>query len=276
MYLFYTYIYDKISILLTFSVSQKNRLELEPLVTIITPCYNSADFIKHTINSVLGQSYQNWELLVIDDKSKDDTCKIIEEFAQQHNNIRLIKLEQNGGVSNARNIGLEQAKGKYIAFLDSDDIWQEDKLARQVAYMEEKSLPMTFCAYNRIDEEGKIISRKIEVPLSVNYRQLLSHNVIIFSTSLTLRSVIGSTRFKKAGHEDWIFWLDIFRKPFNGYGINEPLVLYRIRKGSVSSNKLKVIGFTWKILRENEKLGLLESIYLFTKYAFATVWKRLK
>lgn len=249
---------------------------MEPLVSIITPCYNSADFIKQTINSVIEQTYTNWELILIDDKSKDETCKVAEEFVQKHNNIKLIKLEQNGGVSKARNVGLENATGKYIAFLDSDDIWLKDKLTKQVAYMEEKSLPMTFCAYHRIDEVGKVISQKIEVPHSVTYKQLLSHNVIIFSTSLTLKSVIGGTRFKKAGHEDWIFWLDIFRKPFSGYGINETLVEYRIRQGSVSSNKLKVIGFTWKILRENEKLGFFESAYHFTKYAFATVWKRLR
>ncbi|SOD19615.1 glycosyltransferase family 2 protein [Pedobacter xixiisoli] len=258
----------------TFNFNEKPKLN--PLVSIITPCYNSADFVRLTINSVLEQTYTNWELIVIDDKSKDDTCKVIEAYTQQHSNIRLIKLAQNGGVANARNIGLEEAKGKYIAFLDSDDIWLKEKLAKQVTDMEEQSLPMTFCAYNRIDEAGAIISRKIEVPTSVNYRQLLSHNVIIFSTSLTLKTVIGTTRFKKVGHEDWIFWLDIFKKPFSGYGINEPLVLYRIRQGSVSSNKLKVIGFTWKILRESEKLGFFESVYHFTKYAFATVWKRLR
>lgn len=249
---------------------------MEPLVSIITPCYNSADFITDTISSVIEQTYQNWELIVIDDQSKDHTCEVIEGFIQQHSNIKLIKLEQNAGVANARNVGLANASGKYIAFLDSDDIWLKDKLAKQVAYMEEKSLPMTFCAYHRIDEAGKIISKKIEVPQSVNYRQLLSHNVIIFSTSLTLRSAIGSTRFKRAGHEDWIFWLDIFKKPFNGYGINEALVQYRIRQGSVSSNKLKVIGFTWKIYRESEQLGFFKSAYHFVRYAFATVWKRLR
>lgn len=249
---------------------------MEPLVSIITPCYNSADFVTLTINSVLAQTYTNWELIVIDDKSKDNTCKIVETYTEKHPNIKLIKLEKNGGVANARNVGLAEAKGKYIAFLDSDDIWLKEKLAKQVTYMEEQALPMTFCAYNRIDEAGAIISRKIEVPNSVNYRQLLSHNVIIFSTSLTLKSVIGDTKFKKIGHEDWIFWLDIFKKPFSGYGINEPLVLYRIRQGSVSSNKLKVIGFTWKIYRESEKLSFFEAAYHFVKYAFATVWKRLK
>ena len=254
----------------------KPMINPEPLVTIITPCYNSADFIKATINSVLEQTYTNWELIIVDDKSKDNSCEVIEEYTKQHSKISLIKLAQNGGVSNARNVGLQEAKGKYIAFLDSDDIWMKEKLAKQVSFMEERSLPMTFCAYNRIDEAGEIISRKIEVPKSVNYHQLLSHNVIIFSTSLTLKSAIADTKFKKLGHEDWIFWLDIFKKPFSGYGINEPLVLYRIRQGSVSSNKLKVIGFTWKIYRESEKLGLFQSIYHFVNYAFATVWKRLR
>ena len=268
---------DKICLFwISFSNQLLKQSNLEPLVSIITPCYNSADFIAQTINSVIAQTYTNWELILIDDKSKDETCNVAEGFVQKHSNIKLIKLEQNGGVANARNVGLANSSGKYIAFLDSDDIWLKDKLAKQVAYMENENLPMTFCAYHRIDEAGEVISRKIEVPHSVNYQRLLSHNVIIFSTSLTLKSVIGDTRFKKAGHEDWIFWLDIFKKPFNGYGINEALVQYRIRQGSVSSNKLKVIGFTWKIYRESEKLGLLSSMYHFVRYAFSTVWKRLR
>ncbi|RZJ82293.1 MAG: glycosyltransferase family 2 protein [Flavobacterium sp.] len=248
---------------------------MEPLISIITPCYNSAGFIAKTINSVLDQSYLNWEMIIIDDCSKDETCELVEEFVRKNDKIRLIRLEKNGGVSNARNRGLEETIGKYVAFLDSDDIWLSEKLKKQVAYMEAESLPMSFFAYNRIDETDKIISRKIEVPRSVNYKQLLAHCVIIFSTSLTLRSVIGETRFKKAGHEDWIFWLDIFKKPFSGYGINEALVLYRVREGSISANKLKAMGFTWKIFRESEKLGLVHSMYLFTRYAFSAVWKRL-
>jgi len=251
-------------------------MSLEPLVSIITPCYNSADFIVPTLQSVLEQTYPNWELIVIDDCSKDNTFEIVEGFAQQHHNIKLVRLPQNGGVANARNVGLEHVNGKYVAFLDSDDIWLKEKLAKQVAYMEDQNLSMTFCAYHRIDEEGNIISRKIAAPDIINYKRLLFHNLIIFSTSLTLRSIIGDLKFKKAGHEDWIFWLDLFKKSVIGHGINEALVLYRIRKGSVSANKLKVIGYTWKLLRENEKLGLLTSMYLFTKYAFATVWKRLK
>lgn len=215
-------------------------------------------------------------MIIIDDKSTDNTCEVVERFIKNGVNIRLIKLEKNGGVANARNIGLDQAKGKFIAFLDSDDLWSEKKLAHQVAYMEQNNLPMTFCAYHRINEKSEVSSRKIEVPKSVNYNKLLWHNVIIFSTSLTLKSAIGDLRFKKVGHEDWIFWLDLFKKCGSGYGINEALAFYRVRENSVSSNKLKAAGYTWKILRENEKIGLIRSIYLFSKYAFATVWKRLR
>ena len=249
---------------------------MKPLVSIITPCFNSADFITTTLDSIAEQTYTNWELIVIDDQSSDNTTEIVAAFAQKRSNVKLIRLEKNGGVANARNIGLEHVNGKYIAFLDSDDVWIADKLAKQVAYMEAKNLPMSFCAYQRISEEGDIISPKIEMPFSVNHNQLLSHNVIIFSTSLTLKSAIGDLKFKKAGHEDWIFWLDLFKKCGGGYCINEPLVLYRIRRNSVSSNKLKVVGYTWKILREHEQIGLLKSMYLFSKYAFATVWKRLR
>ena len=258
------------------TVSFTKKLSLKPLVSIITPCYNSADFIRLTLNSIAEQTYTNWELIVIDDQSTDNTTEIVEVFAQQHNNVKLIKLDKNGGVANARNIGLEHVSGKYVAFLDSDDVWLAEKLYKQVAYMEAENLPMSFCAYHRINEAGAIISRKIEAPVSINYDQLLSHNVIIFSTSLTLTSAIGNLKFKKAGHEDWIFWLDLFKMCGSGYGINEPLALYRIRSNSISSNKLKVVGYTWKILREHEKIGLLRSMYLFSKYAFSTVWKRLR
>ncbi|RZK39338.1 MAG: glycosyltransferase family 2 protein [Pedobacter sp.] len=249
---------------------------MEPLVSIITPCYNSAGFITPTIQSVLDQTYTNWELIIVDDKSTDDTCLVVDEFAKKYQNIKLIRLQQNAGVSNARNHGLDEAKGKYIAFLDSDDLWFKEKLEKQVAFMEEQGMAMSFCAYERIDEAGETISRKITVPVTVSYRELLSHNVIIFSTSLTLKSVIGDLRFKKLGHEDWIFWLDLFKKCQLGYGINESLAFYRIRSGSVSSNKFKAAASTWKILRNHERLGLFDSMYLFTKYAFATVLKRLK
>lgn len=249
---------------------------MEPLVSIVTPCYNSAAFITETLNAVLAQSYTNWELIVVDDRSGDDTCRIVETFASRHDGIRLIALKENGGVSNARNIGLAEAKGKYIAFLDSDDIWLKDKLSRQVNYMEKELLPLTFCAYKRINEQGKVISGQVPVPHTVDYNALLAHNVVIFSTSMMLRSAIGDLKFSRAGHEDWIFLLKLLKQCGQGYGINQPLVYYRVRQNSVSSNKLKAIGYTWKIFRESEGIGLLRSAILLGRYAVSASLKRLR
>ncbi len=251
-------------------------MQLKPYISIITPSYNSGAFISETIKSVIAQSFTDWEMIVIDDKSADNTCEVVEGFIAAGANIQLIKLATNGGVAEARNIGLAHAQGKYVAFLDSDDIWLPEKLAVQVKYMDEKNLPMTFCAYHRVDERGKVISGQINAPKKIDYETLLWHNLIIFSTSLTLRSVIGDLKFVKLGHEDWIFWLDLFKKCGGGYGINQPLALYRVRSNSVSSNKFVAIHSTWTMLRQHEKICLLKSLYLFTKYAFATVWKRLK
>lgn len=249
---------------------------MKPLVSIIIPCYNSAKFITATLNSVIAQDYTTWELIIIDDQSADDTCTIIEKFVNKYSNIQFIRLPQNRGVSHARNLGMAKARGKYIAFLDSDDIWLENKLSLQVAYMEEKMLSLTFCAYNRINEDGDVISGVTPAPFSVSYKQLLSHNVIIFSTSMILKSTIGDLQFSKAGHEDWIFFLRLLKKCTLGYGINEPLALYRIRKHSLSSNKMKAVVKTWKIYRESEKIGLIKSVYHFSIYAVLTVLKRLR
>lgn len=249
---------------------------MKPLVSIITPCYNSKDYIAATIQSVLDQQYSNWELIVIDDQSKDNSLAIVQTYAKDNPKLKIIALEQNGGVANARNVGVSAATGKYIAFLDSDDIWLPEKLKKQVEFMETHQVPMTFLSYQRINEDGKIISGKINMPETVNYNKLLWHNIVIFSTSMVLRSVAQDIKFKKMGHEDWIYWLDLFKKCGQGYGVNEVLAHYRIRGGSVSSNKFVAINSTWKILRESEKIGLIKSMYLFTRYAFATVWKRLK
>jgi len=253
-----------------------NPKRLEPLVSIVTPCYNSAAFIRETLESVIAQDYKNWEVIVVDDRSSDNTCQIVEVFTKRHECIHLIALNENGGVANARNIGMAASKGKYIAFLDSDDIWLKDKLSRQVNLMEKELLPLTFCAYKRINEQGKQISGQIPVPASVNYNALLAHNVVIFSTSMMLKSAIGDLKFSRAGHEDWIFLLQLLKRCGQGYGINQPLAFYRVRQNSVSSNKLKAIGYTWKIFRESEGIGFLRSAILLGRYAVSASLKRLR
>ena len=249
---------------------------MEPLVSIVTPCYNSAAFIRETLDSVVAQEYKNWEMIIVDDSSTDNTCAVVEEYARLHGSIRLISLKENGGVSNARNIGMSAAKGKYIAFLDSDDIWFKEKLMRQVSEMEKGLLTITFCAYKRINEQGVVTSGKIPVPESLSYNRLLAHNVVIFSTSMILRQDIGGQTFSRAGHEDWIFLLKILKKCGSAHGINEVLALYRVRKNSVSSNKLKAIGYTWKIFRKSEGIGYFRSLFLLGRYAVSATWKRLR
>jgi teichuronic acid biosynthesis glycosyltransferase TuaG len=135
---------------------------------------------------------------------------------------------------------------------------------------------MSFLAYHRINEHGRVISSKIGTPKQIGYTKLLWHNLIIFSTAMIRKDALGDIKFKKVGHEDWVFWLDFFKRNGDGFGLNDLLVEYRIRSGSVSANKLKAAEYTWLILRESEKIGFLRSAYLFSKYAFATVWKRLK
>jgi len=249
---------------------------LEPLVSIVTPCYNSAAFITETLESVIAQDYKNWEMIIVDDCSGDNTCQIVETFAMRHQGIKLIVLKENGGVSNARNIGMAAANGKYISFLDSDDVWLKAKLSKQVSFMEKELLPLTFCAYKRINENGEVISGQVPVPLTVNYDALLAHNVVIFSTSMMLKSAIGDLKFSRAGHEDWIFLLKLLKQCRQGYGINQLLAFYRVRQNSVSANKLKAIGYTWRIFRESEGIGFLQSVILLGRYAISASLKRLR
>ncbi|MCX3264878.1 glycosyltransferase family 2 protein [Pedobacter agri] len=249
---------------------------MQPLVSIIIPSYNSAGFISATLDSVLSQGYENWELTVIDDCSSDETCAVVSAYASMDTRISLIALSENQGVSNARNTGLENSWGKYVAFLDSDDIWLEDKLKSQVQFMENSQSALSFCAYQRIDENGNIISRIVPVPQRVDYNKLLAHNVVIFSTSMILRTAIGKLRFSRAGHEDWIFLLKLLKNCGAGHGINLPLALYRVRKNSVSSNKIKAIGYTWRIFRVSEGLNFFRSAVLLARYAVSASLKRLQ
>ena len=147
------------------------------LVSIITPSYKSEKFISQTIESVLGQTYQNWEIIIVDDVSPDNSNKIIEEYSKKDSRIKLIKLEKNSGAAVARNIAIEESKGRYIAFLDADDIWKPEKLEKQIEFMRKNNYAFTYTAYEKVDENG-VVFGKIGVPLKVSYNQLLRTCVI--------------------------------------------------------------------------------------------------
>lgn len=247
-----------------------------PLVSIITPVYNAVRFLDETIATVVAQSYTNWELLLVDDASTDQSYTKLQKWAKKDTRIQLLQQPLNKGVAAARNVGLASAVGKYIAFLDSDDCWDEDKLTVQVNFMESQSLALSHTAYRKIDSSGNVIAAKIEVDDQVSYSQLLKHNQIGFLTAMYNRSLIGEMHFKPIGHEDFVFWLTILKKGYSSYGINSVLASYRVHANSISHHKLKAASFTWNIYRRVERLSLMQSLYYFTHYAFNSGLKFLK
>lgn len=240
---------------------------MKNLVSIITPSYNSAKFIGKTIESVLDQIYQNWEMIIVDDVSPDNSNKIIEEYSKKDTRIKLIKLEQNSGAAVARNRAIKESKGRYIAFLDADDMWKPEKLEKQIEFMRKNNYAFTYTAYEKIDENGLVFG-EIGVPLKVSYNQLLKICVIGCLTAIydveKLGKVYMPTNTKR---EDFATWLNILKKVDFAYGIKQNLSQYRVYKSQSSNKKVKMAKENWKLYREIEKLNIFKAIYYFSHYA---------
>ena len=247
----------------------------EPLVSIITPLYNSEKFIAETIESVLNQTYKNWEMIIVNDCSKDNGPNIVQEYIKKDNRIKLFNNEVNQGVSFTRNKAINLAKGKYIAFLDSDDIWKEEKLEKQVNLMEEKKVFFSYTGYSKMNEDGSLRG-KIEVPKKVNYKELLKGNIMGCLTVIVRKNILKNNPFKNTKQEDYILWLELLKKEKFAYGITEILAYYRVLNNSRSSNKIDLVKFNWKIYSEIEKLNILESIYYYTIYIYRGIKRYLK
>jgi len=245
----------------------------DDLISIITPSYNSEQFIAKTIDSVINQSHQNWEMIIIDDLSTDNSCEIIENYKATDPRIKLIKSKINQGPAYSRNSGIELAKGRYIAFLDSDDLWKPEKLKHQLEAFKETGTAISFSAYEWINENGNPLNKTIFVKKNINYSDMLNYNHIGCLTAIYDTHQTGKVYFKKIGHEDYIMWLSIIKLGHSATGINNVLAQYRIRTGSVSSNKLKMTKYQWHIYRKIENLGLIKSMYHFMKYTYNGVKK---
>ena len=246
------------------------------LISIIIPNYNCEKFICQTIESVIEQTYGNWEMIIIDDSSTDNSVSIIEKYANTNKRIHLIKLDKNSGVSNARNVGLQYAKGDYIAFLDSDDYWDKNKIQEQISFMKDQNIPLSYTSYIKIDEKDKKIG-EIKVPESVNYKKMLKSNFIACSSAVVKKEIIGKLLFPPQKiNQDHALWLSILKKGYIAYGLNKPLLFYRIRRNSVSSNKITAAKDQWKLYREIEKLRLYKAAWYFFNYAFYGLKKYLK
>lgn len=252
------------------------------LVSIITPMYKGGAFVGETIRSVMSQTYDNWEMIIVDDCSPDNGVGIKE--VKRHSNgderIKLIESRENKGSSGARNIALREASGRYIAFLDSDDIWHNDFLEKQLSFMKENNAALVFSSYRRIDEiTKKELLEPFIVPKKVNYKSLLRTCPIFPSTAIYdtwkqdkmfFNENLGSMR------DDYVYWLEMLKKIDWAHGNTEVLVDYRIRKSSVTGNKLKVIKPQWNVLYKVEKLGLFSSLYNIICWAFISYSKYRK
>ncbi len=248
----------------------------EPLVSIITPVYNAERFLSDTIKSVQNQTYKNWEILLIDDCSKDNSAQIIKEFQKYDNRIKYIKLKKNSGASVSRNEGIRNAKGRFIAFVDSDDIWKPEKLEIQIKYMLKENLGFTFTSYRYMKENGELTNKIAKAPSKINYNGLLKNTIIGCSTVVIDREIVDYFEMPLVRRgQDTATWLQILRKEKYAYGIEQDLVNYRLVGESLSSNKIIALKRTWNTYRNVEKLGLLKSSYVFCFYVFNAIKKRI-
>ena len=248
------------------------------LVSIITPSYNSKRFIKETIDSVLAQTYQDWEMIIVDDKSQDNSVEYIKNLIKDDHRIKLIELSENVGAAMARNKALEVVRGKYIAFLDSDDIWLPKKLEIQINFMQKKECPISFTSYQIIDENSNETNHIINTVESLNLKQYLKNTIIGFSTSMIDRELIkDEIKFLNIRiRQDTNLWITLLKQGYKAYGINEVLVKYRVHSNSISANKVKAAKGVWNLYFNIHKFGLIKSIYYFSFYAFSAVKKRIK
>lgn len=248
---------------------------MNELVSIIVPVYNSEKYIKETIESIKKQTYKNWELILVDDKSTDKSIKLIEEFKEER--IKLLKLERNSGAAVARNTGIEIAKGRYITFLDSDDFWEYNKLEKQVEFMKEKECAFSFSGYQFVDKNGKKNGKIVNVPKTLKYKQALKNTTISTITVMLDMKKLSKEDIKMPNvkNEDSATWWKILRKGYIAFGINEVLSYYRRHENTASSNKVESIKNTWKLYRKNENLSIIKSMYYFNCYIINAIKRRI-
>ena len=243
------------------------------LVSIIMPLYNSENFIEGSIASVVAQTYPLWELIVVDDKSTDNSPNIVESYVRKDNRIKLITLDSNMGPTNARNRAIKEARGKYIAFLDSDDVWLPDKLQYQVSFLHENNLVLTYSAYETMDENSVYINTRYSLPF-ITYKDMLKSNQIGNLTGIYDVDYFGKMYLDDIGHEDYVLWLKLLKEIQYTRGLTQTLARYRIVSNSVSGNKLKVLKWQWYIYRKVEKLTIFQSSYYFIFYIYNALKKR--
>ncbi|WP_367237612.1 glycosyltransferase family 2 protein [Pseudomonas sp. Rh2] len=245
-------------------------------VSVVMPLYNAAPYFRNSVESVLRQTYKNWELIVVDDCSTDGSGEEALELSKRDPRIHYLRNAVNSGVAFSRNVALERAVGRFVAFLDSDDEWLEDKLERQLDFAVRKSSAITYCSYFRVSEAGNELG-VVRPKKRVFYKDMLFRNHIGNLTAMYDRARLPSLRFKSVGHEDYLFWVEaIAEVGFAELVPSEaPLARYLVRRASLSGNKLKAAKWQWLNYRKNIGLGYLQSMFYFCCYALGSVLRKL-
>lgn len=253
-------------------------MEKNALVSIITPCYNAASVLSETIGSVRAQTYGEWEMLVVDDCSTDGSDKIAQEYARRDPRIRYLKTERpSGSPTVPRNLGLEAARGEYVAFLDADDLWLPEKLEEQVRFLEEGRHRFVYSDYEKITYGGRRSGRVIRMRQSATYWDMLETSSVPCLTALLTREVIGDIRFRPIPKEDYAFWLDVLRtRGIAAWNTGKVHALYREARGTRSSNKLQMFRQQWHVLRTVEGVKKVPAFYFLCTYAVRGLLKFLK
>lgn len=241
----------------------------KPLVSILIPTFNSAQFIAETIASVQQQTYENWEIIVVDDVSTDGTVALISKIRETDVRIQLQVLERNSGTGVARNTALAKTKGKYIAFLDADDLWKPEKLEKQILFMQTNDLPFTFSFYDCIDEQGNSLHRRVKAPRNLSYRQLFFCNYVGNLTGIYDVEFFGKISISNIRkRQDWMHWLTVLKKIKRAKPVPESLAFYRIRDNSLSTSKTALIRYNFAVYRQFHGYNLVVSLLCMTGFLF--------
>lgn len=252
---------------------------MNEMISIVIPVYNAEKYIVETMNSVLAQTYTDWELVLVLNGCKDSSEEVVNKYKELHKdkNIRVIVEHENKGAAMARNRGVNEANGRYIAYLDADDIWMPEKLEHQLAFLKDKNAAFICSGYEFADENAKGTGKVVHVPAYMGYREALKNttvftSTVIFDTDKLPKEKIQMPDIKS---EDTALWWKVLREGWLVYGLDENLVLYRRPKNSLSSNKLEAIKRVWNLYRKSEKLPVVYSAYNFCFWAVRAVLRRV-
>lgn len=247
-------------------------------VSIITPTYNAARFIAETIYSVKAQTFTNWEMIVVDDCSSDNTVDIVKKEMEYDTRIKLLELKRNSGPASARNQAISAANGDFLAFLDSDDLWLSQKLEKQLIFMEKNNLAFSYTDYRIMTEVGERTDIVFKVPAKIEYKTLLKNTMIGTLTVMLDKRKVGRVQMPlhRDCSEDFGLWLSILSTGIDAYGLNEELAIYRKCENSLSSNKLKSAQKTWNTYRKVEKINIPSALWYFANYSINAFMKHSK